>query len=747
MSLSSLSQPRPFNPAQALQQALECHHGGRLAEAERLYSAVLAARPENVDALQMLGVIRLDRGEIVSALQLVSAAMRLRPNAPQVLVNYGMVLEALERYEEALAQFDAALKRKSRFAEAHNNRGSVLISLDRCDEALESFKRAIAIKPDYAEAHYNRGSALRKLDRHREALQSFDRALALRPDYAKAHCNRGATLEALGNSADALTCFERALTLQPDFPEAMLNRAAALRSLKRYHEAFHCISDILARHPRYAEAYYQRGMMHADENRRAQAMADYDMAVALKPNYSKARWASCTAALPVLYTEESEIAERRADYDKRLRALRTAYEAGEIPADMSIGAGMAQPFLLPYQGYNDRDLQRVFGGLVNQVMAKRYGPVELATPPAPGEPVRVGIVSGYFCQHSVWKVGIRGWVGQLDPKRFQVFGYHTLGKRDDETAFAEAHCHRFVQGPHPIAKWREIILADRPHVIIYPEIGMNHEAAELAAMRLAHTQCSYLGHPQTSGMSTIDYFLSGELIESPEGEQHYSEQVIRLPNIAFHYEPLKLGPAAVTRAKIGLRQGATAYWSAQSLFKYLPQHDEVFPRIAREAGDCQFVFIHHPTDGVTNLFKSRLKRAFDAFGLKADDHCVFLPRMSLSHFAASAAQCDVMLDSIGWSGGNTTLEAIAQDLPVVTHEGQFMRGRISAGILRMMGMPETIASTIDEYVALAVRMGTDPTWRLALKERVAVDKERLYRDRTCIAALEAFLERAAHRQA
>jgi predicted O-linked N-acetylglucosamine transferase (SPINDLY family) len=119
----------------------------------------------------------------------------------------------------------------------------------------------------------------------------------------------------------------------------------------------------------------------------------------------------------------------------------------------------------------------------------------------------------------------------------------------------------------------------------------------------------------------------------------------------------------------------------------------------------------------------------------------------VNRFAASAAQCDVMLDSIEWSGGNTTLEAIAQNLPVVTHEGQFMRGRISAGILRMMGMPETIAGTIDEYVALAVRMGADPAGRLALKDRVAFDKERLYRDRTCIAGLEAFLERAAHRQA
>jgi predicted O-linked N-acetylglucosamine transferase (SPINDLY family) len=658
-----------------------------------------------------------------------------------------MVLEALERYEEALAQFDAALKRKSRFAEAHNNRGSVLISLDRCDEALESFKRAIAIKPDYAEAHYNRGSALRKLDRHREALQSFDRALALRPDYAKAHCNRGAVLEAMGRPEEALACFDRALALQPDFPEAMLNRTRSLRTLRRFHEALQNINALLARHPKYAEAYLQRGMLLGNDNNAVGATADYDRALTLKPDYTKARWISCNGVLPILYADQAEIPRQRAAYEQRLRALRAAYEAGAIPGDLSIGLGSAQPFFLPYQNHNDRELQSVLGGLLTQVMANRYGSAELAAPPKPGEPIRVGIVSGFFRQHSVWKVGMRGWVSQLDRQRFQVFGYHTSSECDGETAVAAAHCHKFVQGPHPTAKWREIIAADRPHVILYGEIGMQEDSAMLAAMRLAPVQCSYLGHPQTSGMPTIDCFLSGEAIEPADGDRHYSEKLVRLPNIAFHYEPLALTSATVTRAEIGLRQSATAYWSAQSLFKYLPQHDEVFPRIAREAGDCQFVFIHHSTDGVTNLFKSRLERAFAAFGLKAADHCVFLPRMSVNRFAASAAQCDVMLDSIEWSGGNTTLEAIAQNLPVVTHEGQFMRGRISAGILRMMGMPETIAGTIDEYVALAVRMGADPAWRMALKDRVAIDKERLYRDRTCIAGLEAFLERAAHRQA
>jgi predicted O-linked N-acetylglucosamine transferase (SPINDLY family) len=145
--------------------------------------------------------------------------------------------------------------------------------------------------------------------------------------------------------------------------------------------------------------------------------------------------------------------------------------------------------------------------------------------------------------------------------------------------------------------------------------------------------------------------------------------------------------------------------------------------------------------------KTRLDRAFAAAGLKAEDHCVFLPAMDMSRFSAASAQCDAMLDSIGWSGGNTTLEAIAQDLPVVTFEGALMRGRVSAGMLRMMGMPETVAGTIDDYVALSVRMANDPLWRKTVRDGVAENKYRLYCDRDCIVALETFLDRVVRQPA
>ena len=677
------------------------------------------------------------------ALRLFSAAMQLRPKSPQILLGYGLALNAMSRHEDALATFDLAIKHKGRFAEAHNNRGGVLVALQRYGEALESFDRAIAIKPDYAEAVYNRGNALHKLGRNAEALQSFERAIALRPSYAKAHANHGVVLDALGRTADALASYDRALELHKDLPDPLLNRAGALLALKRYDDALETLDRLLAAHPNNAEGHYMRGRVMIEFNRPDDAVASCEKAVALNPEFSRARWTAPLFGLPILYAEESEIAVRRADYERRLRALRDDYEAGRIPGDMSKGVGWAQPFFLAYQGQCDRDLQTLFGGLATRAMSARYGEAALAPPPAPGEPVRVGIVSGFFFQHSVWKIGARSWVTQLDPQRFQVYGYSTSFKKDAETEVARTHCHRFVEGPHSLEQWRDIIAADRPHILLYPEIGMFHQVAEIAALRLAPVQCSYIGHPQTSGYPTIDHFISGELIEPPEGDDHYSEKLVRLPNIGFHYEPPEIAPATVTREELGIRPGATAYWCAQSLFKYLPQHDDVFPRIAREAGDCQFVFIRYSgSAAVTALLEARLEKAFAAAGMKSSDHCVFLDGMPLNRFAAASALCDAMLDSIEWSGGNTTLEALAQDLPVVTYEGALMRGRVSAGMLRMMGMPETVAESIDDYVALAVRMARDAEFRTAIKARIASDKHRLYRDRASIAALQDFIERA-----
>ena len=274
--------------------------------------------------------------------------------------------------------------------------------------------------------------------------------------------------------------------------------------------------------------------------------------------------------------------------------------------DVSKGFSWIQPFYLAYQGYNDRDLQAAYGTLLCRIMAKHYPPAALARFPKAGEPVRVGIVSGFFRQHSNWKLPIKGWLSQLDRRRFRIYAYHTGVLKDAETDAAMAMCDRFVQGPLSIDDWRREILADAPHVLIYPEAFMDGVAAALATQRLAAVQCNSWGHPDTSGFPTLDYYLSSDLMEPPDGLDHYTERLVRLPNLSVYCEPIDPPSVATARQDLGLRSTATVYWCGQSLYKYLPQFDEVFPRIARAAGDCQFVFIEYQKrTRVTDIFRQR----------------------------------------------------------------------------------------------------------------------------------------------
>ena len=233
----------------------------------------------------------------------------------------------------------------------------------------------------------------------------------------------------------------------------------------------------------------------------------------------------------------------------------TRSSAARHAGDLADAIGAHQPFYLAYQGLNDRDLQATYGAMVCRVMAARYGPAKLPAPPEPGEPVRVAIVSGFFRQHSNWKIPIKGWLSQLDRRRFRLFGYYTADEADAETEAAAALCERFVRGPLSLDAWRQAILADAPHVIIYPEVGMDRVSAQLAAQRLAPVQCNAWGHPDTSGFPTLDYYLSSDLMEPPDGEEHYTERLVRLPNLSIYYEPPDAAPAAADRAALGLRAG------------------------------------------------------------------------------------------------------------------------------------------------------------------------------------------------
>ncbi|HEY9806466.1 MAG TPA: hypothetical protein V6D04_07855, partial [Candidatus Obscuribacterales bacterium] len=391
---------------------------------------------------------------------------------------------------------------------------------------------------------------------------------------------------------------------------------------------------------------------------------------------------------------------------------------------------------------NDRTLQQQYGLLVHQVMATNYPQWVQDRPMPPLSPsgkIRIGYLSDCLRQHTVGKLFL-GWLRHCDRQKFEVYCYSLNREQDAIAQEIQRHSDAFHQISGDLEGMCQQILNDDLHVLTFLDIGMHPKASQIASLRLAPVQCMAWGHPVTSGLPTVDYFLSSDLMEPENGEAHYSEQLVRLPGISIAYTKPTLPELTKTRADFGLRSDAVVYLSCQSLFKYLPQYDFVFAAIAQQVPQAQFAFLAHFSPAVTEKFRQRLQRAFAAVNLNSEDYCVLVPRQGPTGYLQLNLLADIFLDTFAWSGGNTTLEAIACNLPVVTCPGEFMRGRHAAGILQALGIPETIAANSEDYVAIAVKLVLDTAWRQQMVRRITQGHTQLYDDPSCVRALEAFYQ-------
>jgi protein O-GlcNAc transferase len=675
--------------------------------------------------------------------------MSMMPGDAAELLDRGRAEEKADRPLEAEACYYQILGLDPVHAGAHHRLGVLALRAGRGQLALGHVYRALELDAGVAVYHLDLANVLVGYGRFDEAAASCREALRLEPAYPEAHNLLGSVHSALGQFTEAEQCYREAMRLKPDYPDPYRNLGDVLGNLRRFQDAMECYRQALLLNPDYPGTWNNLALALSSLGRPEEAQTCYGEALRLKPDFLGARINSCVDRIPIIYRDEAEIDRVRADYAAALEAA-CRIDVSSMALTAVGATGAKPPFLLAYQGRNDRDLQAVYGDYVARVMARLspawVTPPEVA-PPQPGEPVRVGILSAYFYNHSNWKIPIKGWAVGLDKSRFRLFGYHVGRWEDEETQRARALCYRFVQGLPTFERWAETIRADRLHVLLIPGIGMDAATARLAALRLAPVQATSWGHPVTSGLPTIDDYLSSDLMEPPDAEAHYSERLVRLPNLSIWYEPPMPTPEAVSRADLGVPADAVVYWCCQSLFKYVPRYDGVFARIAAAVPGARFLFIKDQhSERVTGMFRERLAAAFARLGLDAERHCVLLPSMNLARFTAVTRLADVFLDSLGWSGCNSTLEALAADLPVVTMPGNLMRGRHSAAILAMLGLPELVADTPDAFIDLAVGLGRDPARRKALAARIARDKHRLYRDQAAIDGLAAYLEAAARGQ-
>jgi predicted O-linked N-acetylglucosamine transferase (SPINDLY family) len=387
---------------------------------------------------------------------------------------------------------------------------------------------------------------------------------------------------------------------------------------------------------------------------------------------------------------------------------------------------------LPHQGFNDRELQTKYTRLFRAPPL----PQDLWRTRPDGK-MRVGFISSYFSNHTIGKLA-RGLITRLSRADFHVtlfsVGLHEDAIGQELTASAD----RFVLLTRDLPAARQAILANSVDVLIYTDIGMDQTTYSLAFSRLAPVQCTTWGHPETTGIDTIDYFLSSDLMEVSPADSHYSERLIRLPSLTFYFHRSELPAHVVDRAAFGLDPAATLYACPQSIYKFHPDFDAALAGILRSDPQGRIILIQWAYSHADEMLRKRFLAAMPDVA----DRIHFIRRLQQPEFMNFLSLIDVMLDPFPYGGGNSSLEAFSFGIPVVTLPTQFLRGRITQAFCQRLGLASCIARDARDYVEIARRLGTDEPFRREIQAQILTNAPRLFGDESAVRDLEDFLRRA-----
>lgn len=760
-----------------LNAAYQLHSAGRLTEAIREYKCLLAEDKASGYVLLLLGTAYCQIGEPHEGVSCLERAAIADPTNPIVFYNLGNVLKELGRFGEATHAFKRALEIKPDFAEAYSNLGIVLEGQNRYDEALECHNNAISLNSIQPEFFNNLGGLLKRMARLSEALNAFDLAIKLDQSYVEAYSNRGALcfelkkfdealascdkailidsnyVEAYGNKSavllelrrydEAIVCCDKAILIKSDYADAYSNRGAAFFYIKMYDEAIESCKKAIHINPNYPDAYYNLANALYAVGLQSDAISNYENALRLNPHFVQARWWRAMSELPIVATGVGNVKLSRPGFCTQLAEMDRWFFHTRLSSAYK-AVGLAQPFYLAYQEEANRNILSKYGELCCRLMKGLVIRDEcVKTSPRNDNRIKVGVVASHIRQHSVWNAITKGWVQNLNPKRFELHFFHTGHWCDDETNFAKSIAAGFSEGSDNLSELAQAIMAEQFDVLLYPEIGMDTVTTMLANVRLSSVQVASWGHPETTGLPTIDYYLSANLFEPPNAQKHYSERLVQLPNLGVCIEESFVRPESFDLSSLGIAAGQPVLICPGTPFKYQPQFDHVFVEIAKELGSCQFVFFTYEIRQLTEKLRKRLFDVFLAAGLDMKRYVVFVPWQKKEGFYGLMKKADLFLDTIGFSGFNTAIQAVECGLPIVTREGRFMRGRLASGLLKRIGLGELVARNEADYVSMAVNLIRNCEYNQYIRSAIASSRNVLYNDKKVIVALEAFLEKVS----
>ncbi len=647
----------------------------------------------------------------------------------------------LHRLEEARPLLEQICNADRADAESWYLHAAVNQHLGNLDAAVASYRQVLALQPQHADALYYLGNALRDRGHPADAAQCYRQVIAVKPDHLEAHCNLGSVLEQEKDYASAAECYRTALRLDPMRAELHYNLGNALQELGQLDEAAQCYRRAIELRPDYAEAYNNLGNVLSKDMEKSEIFVEacsyYRRAIELKPDYFEAHYNlgttlkeqgfleeainSCERALqiqPENVEAHSLLAGTLADQGRLDEAIASYRRTLEIDRDQTL-ARSNWFFSMNYSPKHDAaaiyDEHRRWG----ELYAHTATPASYSNTPDPDRRLRVGYVSPDFRNHSV-AYFIESVLLHHDPARFDVTCYANVKRPDTTTARLQKQA----------SQWREIYgRSDKEVEEAIHEDGIDilvdlagHTAGNrlpVFAHKPAPIQATYLGYPNTTGLSVMDYRITDAWADPPGQEAFYTETLARLPRGFLCYTPRSVAPA-ITLPPV-LQTGHVTFGSFNALLKITPEGIGLWSELLRAQPGSRLVLKNRSLrDSAT---RQRYLSLFEKYGIDSSRlELLEIVRTAIDHLALYN-RIDIALDTFPYNGTTTTCEALWMGVPVVTLAGDRHAGRVGISLLHQVGLTELIAKTPEEYVQIAVNLAKNidklANLRAGLRPRMA----------------------------
>jgi len=702
---------------------------GRPAQAEQICRIVLQAEPEYPDAWHLLGVLALRCGQHQVAADLIARAIAGNPTIPACHTHYALALNGIGRVEEALAAHRRAIALDPRHVDAYNNLGLVLKDLGRHAEAVATFRQALELVPGFAPAWNNLAIAYCEWGRLEEAAAAFRQVIALNPQIPEAHNNLGVVLRDLGDAAAAIESYNRALALRPQYPEVFNNLGVIEQRAKRNVEALEYFRRALELRPNWILPLGNlvAVLKELGETAEARQCCDRLLALAPSPNLRFKR----ALLLPVIYDSVDHVRVARQQALDDLAQL----ERDGVQLD-PIAERIETTFYFVYQGQNDRPIVEQVARLC--AAASRDFTGGRTRRINPSGRIRVAFVGSTLGLHTLGVLW-HGLIARLPRDRFEVIAISLARGNDEFSQFVRQHSDRYLELPAHLGEARQMVADVQADILYYIDVGLDAGMYALANSRLAPVQCVTWGHPETTGLSTIDYYISSEHFESADAQQYYSEKLVRLKTLGLFVPPLEVTGEPKQRRDFDLPDDRHLYGCLQTLFKLHPAYDVVLAGILRRDPQGLLLLPRSQYPNWTELIQRRWRRSMP----DVLERVRWLPWLGVGQYLQLLPLVDALLVPPLFGGGKTSYDAFSLGLPVVTRPAPLLAGRLTYGLYRAMGVDDVIAQSDEQYVDIAVRLGCDPEFRAAVRAKIRAASGRLFLDGAAVAEVADLFEQIA----